>query len=126
MFGRRRVKNDPAVTQFGQLNGLWVHRIDHSAATGQHHINLGARDLEVLLGIQDVEVAQAFFPADIRDHADLATVIGQALPQNRGARVLKNGGLYGAVHQDALSRVPGAAVSGVHLTAVQVQALGTC
>ena len=52
------IKNHLAITQFGQLHHLWVGGIEHGGTTGQHHIDLGAGDLEGLLGVQNVEVPQ--------------------------------------------------------------------
>ena len=124
-LGVHAVKDDLSITELGHFHHLRIGGVKHGGTGWQDHIDLGARDLEGLLGVLNVIVFQGFLPAHIGNHADRAFVVGQAFAQDSGAGVFEHGGLDAAVDQQALARVPIRGIDGGYLAAIKEQAFTT-
>ena len=71
------VQHDLAIAQLGHLDEAPVAGIEDAGAVGQHHVHLGAHDLEHLVGVLDVVVGQLLHAAHVGDDADVAAVVGE-------------------------------------------------
>ena len=94
-----RVQGHRAVAQFGQFQHLRMGGIEHGHAAWHDHVDLAAHDLVQAGVVEHVEILHALYTAHVRDDADLAFVIGQALGQDHARIALEQGRLHGAVEQ---------------------------
>ena len=93
--------------------------IKNGRTAGQYCIDLNAHDFKHLFIFGNVKLSQVQCTTKISHHANLATVISQAVTQNRMSPVFNHSSLYRPVDQQALARFPMRAVGSVNTTLVQ-------
>src|SRR5574343_1607346 len=118
-----------AVAQFGKVGNQRVGGIEDSMAGGQHHIDLGAVDrtrggVVLAAGRLHIPARQVFgVGGDVGDNTYRAAVVGQPLAEDDFRAVFDDGGLDGAVEQQAAAGRPVRGVGFLHLAAVLEQAV---
>src|SRR5574343_103655 len=118
-----------AVAQFGKVGDQFVLGVEHGVAAGQHDVDLSPVDrtrrrVVLAAGRLDIPARQVFiFRHDVGDDADRAAVVGQAFAENDFGAVLDNGGLDGAVEQQAAAAFPVGGAGLLDLAAAEVDAV---